>query len=692
MAVAAVVSPPAVRARGVRKRFGRRLALAGVDLDAAPGSMTGIVGADGAGKSTLLRILAGVLAPDEGEVEILGVTVRRERDAERLRPRVGLLLQGLGQNLAPTLTVRESLDFFAQLAGLDRAAAESRREPLLETTRLAGFEGRRVAQLSGGMRQKLGLACVLLHEPELLLLDEPTTGVDPRARREIWELLSNLVAERGLAAVVATGDLSEVAHLDGATLLDHGQATARGSAISLLDLEPGVVASWPAGAAPPPQRIAADLDLPPRLVEVRGDRVRAFIRGGSIEECRLDPLLAGATLSKPDLEDVVVARFGAPSPASEASGRGAERSETEGVPRASAGALASEARGEVAERPGTQAAGPGCSSEPPASGAAIPRHLEPAIQARGLGRTFGAFVAADDVDLELSPGRILGLLGANGAGKTTVVKMLVGLLAPTHGTACVAGFDVVRDSAHVRRRIGYCSQLFSLHPDLTVLENLRLAAGIYGVPRRVRRARIDAAIAQADLDALRGALPPALPVGHRQRLAVACAILHEPAVLFLDEPTSGVDVAGRRRFWEIVVGLARERGTAVLLTTHAMAEAIRCDELVLMHAGRVVARGTPRSLVEAFAEQAGEAVTIPLREPRRALAVLRGLGHREATSRCDAVRFLSRQPEVDTASLRRHLAEAGIACGPASVSPPEMDDVFVGRIRALDAAADREAS
>lgn len=646
MAAPALVNTPALRVRDLHKRFGRRRALAGIDLELDRGGLAGLVGADGAGKSTLLRILSGVLTPDSGEVEVLGTPIRRDRDAERLRTRVGLLIEGLGRNLAPALTVRESLDFFSRLAGLDRATATPRREALLASTRLSEFAHRRVANLSGGMRQKLGLACVLLHEPELLLLDEPTTGVDPRSRREFWELLAELVAERGLAVLVATADLAEVANLDRATLLHHGRTIAHGDAASLLDLEPGVVATWSAAAAPRLDDLASSLELPSRLVEVRGDVVRVFLRGTSLESALDDPRLAGAELSPPDLEDVVVARLGA-------------------TPEGTTVACAS---------PGVPAA---------------PRTTEPAIRARGLGRTFGTFVAATGVDLEVAPGRILGLLGANGAGKTTVVKMLVGLLEPSEGEATVAGFDVSDDATPLRRRIGYVSQLFSLHPDLTVLENLRLAAGIYGVPRRERRTRIDAAIDQADLGALRRALPPALPVGHRQRLAIACAILHDPAVLFLDEPTSGVDVAGRRRFWEILVRLARDRGTAVLLTTHSMAEADRCDELVLMDAGRVVAHGTPRALIEAFASEQGQVVAIPVADPRGALASLRRAGHPEASASGVGVRFLSRTPERDATHLRQHLADAGFDAGAPRISTPGMDDVFVGRLRELERAAER---
>ncbi len=649
MAAAALVTDDAaVRGRSIAKRFGRRDALRGIDFSAARGAVTGVLGADGAGKSTLLRILAGVLAPDAGEVEVLGVPVRRERDAERLRDRIGLLSQGLGQNLVPSLTVLESLDFFARLAGVDRGEAARRRSALLDMTRLSRFTDRRVVELSGGMRQKLGLACVLLHEPELLLLDEPTAGVDPVSRREFWELLAELVADRGIAAIVATADLAEAEHLDTTVLLDRGAVAASGTLAELLALEPGTVAEWPidADTAPRGERIAA-LPLPARLVEIRGTRRRAFIPRSVCADPSTDTRFRGASLEPPELEDVIVARFG-------------------------------DAHEESATPPTDLA--PMKQSPLPATASGI--------VARGLTRHFGSFLAADSVDLEVAPGRILGLLGANGAGKTTVVKMLVGLLAPTSGTAAVAGFDVSKQSNEVRRRIGYVSQLFSLYPDLTVLENLRLAAGIYGVPRRERPGRIDEAIALADLTEHRGALPPALPVGHRQRLAVACAILHRPAVLFLDEPTSGVDVAGRRRFWEILASLAHRRSTAILVTTHAMSEASRCDDLALMHAGRLVAQGSPQELVRAFADEFGRAVTIPVERPRAATSLLRREGHPEASLRGRGVRVLSLDPDADAAHLVGHLERSGMACGTPRIADPDMDDVFVGRIRRLERLAE----
>ena len=647
MAAAPVVNPgSAVRVRGVVKRYGRRPALDGIDLDAAPGRITGVVGADGAGKSTLLRILAGVLAPDAGEIEVLGMRVRRTRDAERLKPRLGLLSQGLGQNLVPSLTVLESLEFFARLAGVPRADARRRQDALLETTRLVEAVDRRVADLSGGMRQKLGLACVLLHEPDLLLLDEPTAGLDPLSRRQFWEFLGGLVAERGLSAVVATADLTEVADLDIAHLIQRGRVIARGDLAELIDLSPGVVATWPVGTdLASIEALCSAWNVPRRLVDVRGGRLRAFLPGASEARLRADPRAGDVDCTAPELEDVLVARFGD------------ESNETVGPATA-----------------------------PPPRDARAPRR-ETAIAAAGLARRFGSFVAADSIDLEVAEGSILGLLGANGAGKTTVVKMLVGLLAPSAGTVRIAGLDVLRETSEVRRRIGYVSQLFSLYPDLTVLENLRLAAGIYGVPRRDRRRRIDWAIALAGLEELRGTLPPSLPVGHRQRLAIACAILHRPAVLFLDEPTSGVDAAGRRRFWRIVQTLARETATAVLLTTHAMGDAGRCDELALMHRGRIVARGTPGELVATFARSAGRIVTIPTPHAREALEVLRRHGARDAIARGATVRTPASDPDEAALRLATALAASGIAHGPATIADPDMDDVFVGRLRELDAAA-----
>ena len=658
MATAALVSPAdatsafGLRVRGLRKRFRRTEAIASLDLDAPRGRLTGVIGPDGAGKSTLLRIAAGVLIPDGGTVEVLGTPIRSARDAEPLRARIGLLSQGLGQNLAPSQTVDESLDFFARLHGVPRDLAAQRGAMLRRATRLEAVGDRRVDQLSGGMRQKLGLACVLLHEPELLLLDEPTAGLDPLSRREFWELLLRFVEERGATAVVATADLEEASRFDRSHLLDRGTVIASGTFAELLALAPGIVATWPSRTRGP-DAVARDFDLPRRLVEIRGESTRAFLPGWTQAEFARDPRGEGAALDAPELEDVFIARFAEDEPA-------------------------------VLDEPSLDAHKAAAAFGPSGTPGASASH---AIAIDALTRRFGEFVAVDSVGFSIDAGEVVGLLGANGAGKTTLVKMLVGLLPPSEGHAIVAGLDIDRHATEIRRRIGYVSQNFSLYPDLSVGENLRLAAGIYAVPRRVRRARIEEAIALGGLASRLDDLPPALPVGHRQRLALAGAILHRPDALFLDEPTTGVDVAGRRRFWSIVRALARRDRTAVLLTTHSMSEASRCDRVVLMHAGRTVAIGTPGELVRTFAEDSGRVLEIEVDDPQSALVSLREVGHADATRRGGGIRVLSRDPDADAAHLRGHLESTGHRCGAFAVRDPDLEDAFVGRIRALEAEA-----
>ena len=652
MAAPSLVSPTdapsaGLHVRGLRKRFRRTEAIASLDLLAPRGRLTGVIGPDGAGKSTLLRIAAGVLIPDAGTVEVLGTTIRSARDAETLRGRIGLLSQGLGQNLAPSQTVDESLDFFARLHGVPPDLAAARGRVLRRITRLEAVGNRRVEDLSGGMRQKLGLACVLLHEPELLLLDEPTAGLDPLSRREFWELLLRFVEERGATAVVATADLEEATRFDRCCLLDDGRAIAAGTFAELLDLAPGLVAEWPSTARTP-EAIAREFEIPRRLVEIRGVVTRAFLPGWSRAEAREDPRCEGAALRDRDLEDVFIARFG------------------------------DDASIALDDSP---------AETPVEPAAATPSRDTHAISIDALTRRFGDFVAVDGVSFSVDAGEVVGLLGANGAGKTTLVKMLVGLLAASEGHATVAGLAIDRHATEIRRRIGYVSQSFSLYPDLSVGENLRLAAGIYAVPRRQRRERIAEAIDLAGLATRVDSLPPALPVGHRQRLALACAILHRPEALFLDEPTTGVDVAGRRRFWSIARALARRDGAAVLLTTHSMSEASRCDRVVLMHAGRMVASGAPAELVHRFAEESGRVLEIEVDDPRAALASLREAGHADATRRGGGIRVLSREPDRDAAHLRSHLEQAGHRCGTIATLAPDLEDVFVGRIRELESEA-----
>jgi ABC-2 type transport system ATP-binding protein len=515
----ALVDTTVVQVRGLRKRYRTRPAVGGIDLDVRRGEIFGLIGPDGAGKSSLMKIVAGVLAADAGAATVFGVLLDSERSAEAVKGRLGFMPQGLGLNLYPELSVEENVDYFARLRLVPEALLASRKETLLAMTRLARFRDRPMKQLSGGMKQKLGLVCTLIHEPELVILDEPTTGVDPVSRRDFWHILGTLVRERGITALVSTAYLDEATRFDRLALLYGGSVLAEGTPAQLLSMAPDAE----------PAR-----DGEPELEAVFVSLLR---QRGLAEEAA--PSLDGAQTPS------------APTP-------------RDGV----------------------------------------------AVKAQALTRDFGAFRAVDTLSFEIRHGEIFGLLGANGAGKTTVIKMLTGILPPTGGSGHVAGADMRRAARDVRQRIGYVSQAFSLYSDLTVAENLSLYAGIYGLSAGYSRDRIAWALQMGALRGHERDLARDLPMGLRQRLALGCALLHRPQVLFLDEPTSGVDPLGRRRFWDILLQLARRDGVAILITTHYMSEAEHCDRVGLMHGGRLVELASPAEMKRAVGAQVGHEVSL----------------------------------------------------------------------------------
>ena len=518
MGATAVVDDAVVRIRGLRKHYRARTAVDGIDLEVQRGELYGLIGPDGAGKSSLMKTVAGVLAHDAGTVEVFGVTIDSERAAEQVKGRLGFMPQGLGLNLYPELSVEENIDYFAQLRLVPTPELARRKDALLAMTRLSRFGDRPMKNLSGGMKQKLGLVCTLIHEPELIILDEPTTGVDPISRRDFWTILGTLLRERGITALVSTAYLDEATRFDRLALVYGGQLLAEGTPEELQALAP---AAGPSGAGEP----------------------------------RLEPVFI-------DL-------------------------------------LRRRGLGELAEAPSIGDA----DNE-------IPRRNGIAIEARGLTRNFGAFRAVDALSFTVRHGEIFGLLGANGAGKTTVIKMLTGILPPSSGTGHVAGVDMRRAGRDVRGRIGYVSQAFSLYADLTVAENLSRSAGVYGLAVVEARRRIAWALEMGALGGHEHDLAGELPMGLRQRLALGCALLHHPQVLFLDEPTSGVDPLGRRRFWQILLHLARVEGVAILITTHYMSEAEKCDRLGLMHAGRLVDAASPAEMKRALEAETGHPVSL----------------------------------------------------------------------------------
>ncbi|MFU2207163.1 ribosome-associated ATPase/putative transporter RbbA [Solidesulfovibrio sp. C21] len=484
----------AARLTGVGLRYGKVVALEAVDLDIPAGRMIGLIGPDGVGKSSLLALVSGARRIQRGTVAVLGGDMADAKHRDAVCPRIAYMPQGLGKNLYMTLSVRENVDFFARLFGLGPRERRQRIDRLLVSTGLAPFGDRAAGKLSGGMKQKLGLCCALIHDPDLLLLDEPTTGVDPLSRRQFWRLIDDIRAGRpGMSVLVATAYMEEAQGFDWLAAMDAGRILATGTPAEMLT-----------------RTGAPDLDT-------------AFIR--LLPESRRR---GHKTLVVPPLA------------------------------------------------PGGDEA--------------------PAIVAEGLTMRFGSFTAVDHVNFEIRRGEIFGFLGSNGCGKTTTMKMLTGLLPPTEGRALLFGKAVDTRDMATRKRVGYMTQSFSLYEELTVRHNLTLHAQLFQMPRDKIPARVGEMLTRFNLTAYADELPERLPLGIRQRLSLAVAVIHGPEMLILDEPTSGVDPVARDGFWELLVDLSRNQGVTIFVSTHFMNEGERCDRISLMHAGKVLASDAPRAL------------------------------------------------------------------------------------------------
>jgi ABC-2 type transport system ATP-binding protein len=498
----------------------------------------------------------------------------------KIKGRLGLMPQGLGQNLYGDLSVEENIDFFARVRLVSAKELAERKQRLLTMTRLDEFRSRPMKQLSGGMKQKLGLVCTLIHEPELIILDEPTTGVDPVSRRDFWAILASLLHERGITALISTAYMDEATRFQRLSVMFEGRALAEGEPDAIVRLVPGTMVALQSERQ---SEALVRLKQSYPQVDAYGTWIKVFVENPDAAGARgeVEKALAGIPsrdwqTSEPELEDVFIALL-----------------RKKNLVAANSDATAAP----------TPSAHNGTDIEP---GIHEPAQAETiAIEAKGLVRAFGEFRAVDDVSFRVPPGEIFGLLGANGAGKTTVIKMLTGILPPTGGEGRVAGADMRSAGQAIKERIGYMSQAFSLYLDLTVRENIRLYAGIYGLNRPESTERLAWVLAMAGLVGHEKELAGSLPMGLRQRLALGCALVHRPRILFLDEPTSGVDPVGRRRFWEILFRLSREDGVAILVTTHYMGEAEHCDHLALMFAGRVVADASPAVMKAEVEAEAG---------------------------------------------------------------------------------------
>lgn len=479
----------------VSHSYGKTKALDNISLDIPRGCLAGLIGPDGVGKSTMLALLSGVRKIQQGSVEVMGADMSLAVRRSSVCNRIAYMPQGLGKNLYPTLSVFENVDFFGRLFGLAKKEREIRIEELLTSTGLAPFSDRPAGKLSGGMKQKLGLCCTLIHEPDLLILDEPTTGVDPLSRRQFWELLSQIMSRRkGMSVLIATAYMQEAEAFDWLVAINDGKVLTAGSPKELKsqngssDLEDVFIKMLPEEI----QNNYKKLTIPPR---------------DSID---------GKT----------------------------------------------------------------------------------AIEANGLTKQFNSFTAVDHVSFRIEQGEIFGFLGSNGCGKTTTMKMLTGLLHATEGEAFLFGKSVDARDIEIRKRVGYMSQSFSLYNELTVRQNLELHARLFSLPKNYISSRTSEMISRFGLEEVENELPEKLPLGIRQRLSLAVAVIHGPEILILDEPTSGVDPIARDSFWEILIELSRKESVTIFISTHFMNEGERCDRISLMHEGKVLAEGPPNSLVE----------------------------------------------------------------------------------------------
>jgi ABC-2 type transport system ATP-binding protein len=525
-------------------------------------------------------MLTGVLAPSRGTARVAGFDILSQ--AEALKAHIGYMPQGLGLNLYDALTVEENIDFFGDLREVPDDLFQRHKNELLQITQLDPFRDRLASQLSGGMRQKLALCCTLIHLPELIFLDEPTTGVDPISRRDFWIIINRLVVEQGTTVLLTTSYLDEAERCHQIALLYEGRIMSRGATLE-LQVQAGI-----------------DAQGRPRTLE------EVFIQAMT-----------------PEKEKSQVSPVSPPGPLT--------------TPRV--------------------------------------RSATPAIRVVGLTKKFGKFVAVQEVSFEVKTGEIYGFLGPNGAGKTTVIKMLTGILTPTSGRAYLAELDLLTAQAQIKSQLGYMSQKFSLYQDLSVAENIRLYGGVYGMSEGSLKDRIPEILAMADLQGQEDRLAGALPLGIRQRLALGCAILHQPRILFLDEPTAGVDPLARRKFWQIIGRLA-SGGVTILVSTHYMDEAQHCDRLAFIHQGQLVGVGAPEELRLQAERAMGRLLDLGSPAFREVFLLLRQ-HYPRATLHGSRVRLSTLHPEMDRKQVEDILLNSHLPFDPIGEVPLSMEDTFI---------------
>ena len=601
-------------------RKGKTVAVDNLSFTANSKDIFIFIGPDGAGKSSTFKAVCGVLTYDSGKLLTFGVDPNDEKSFESVKKRISFMPQGLGQNLYKRLSVEENVDFFADLYGVTGKERERRKELLLKTTGLWEFRDRPAGKLSGGMMQKLSLCCILIHSPELLVLDEPTTGVDPVSRREIWRLLYSFNRE-GQTVLLSTSYMDEAERGTELLLMKSGKAIVSGSYDEVVSTTSSVFVV----TGKEIYRVYRELWKITNTPRLKGDSVRVVVPESKLSDFRALQKRLGFSAEPvdPELEDLFVERVGL------------RRVELPSLFRPAV---------------------------------SVP---EEAVVVDRVVKKFGSFTAVNGVSFRIKRGEIFGLLGPNGAGKTTLIKTILGLYKPTSGRILVAGKPVGRD---VKKLIGYTSQKFSLYHDLTVFENLIYWGNVYGVSRDAVKSTVSQVAPIFELDPFLNRLVAELPLGIKQRVALLSALLHSPPILFLDEPTSGVDPVERDVFWQVIRELSKEFGVTVLVTTHYMDEAEYCDRVLLMNRGKAVAMGAPRHLKEELRETLGDAYLIYTDSPFETEEFLKERGFKTALFG-RKVKVYSKEPVTE--SLLRELGVPFRALKPSRIT---MEDVFVFRV------------
>ncbi len=628
---------PIIRVEGLQKQYGKLLAVKGINFEVYPGEIFGLIGPDGAGKTSTFHILGGVMEASGGNIDVLG---KKPRNA---RLNVGYLTQQFSLYL--DLSIDENLRYTAGLRRVAEVDFQQRRDKYLKLMGLKRIGHRLAGQLSGGMKQKLALCCALIPQPQILLLDEPTTGVDPVSRREFWDVLAAL-ANTGMTIVVATPYLDEAERCNRIALMYEGQIHEIGTLPQLrsnLGLQRLEIRTKDIAAVDRALLPLVNLELTGIAdVQTFGDRLDVLVRDPQSATIQVRAALSDFAIdsiqtTEATLENVFVTRLRQ------------QGSDPAFIPL------------------------PGSSQQQPLN---APSSI--AIGARDLYKTFGNFRAVKGVNLDIHYGEIYGLLGANGAGKTTVIKMLCGLLPSTSGELSLAGQTHDLRSGDLRRRIGYMSQKFTLYDDLSVVENLEFYCGIYEVPQRLRQQKIDWVLETCGLVGQEKMLTGRLPGGWKQRVAFGASVMHEPEILFLDEPTSGVDPLARRQFWRLIEDLA-QRGTAVLVTTHYLEEAEQCNRMGFMVAGEMVLQGSPS---EIKAAQPGQLIELRVDRNQQASDILKShLDSWRVAIFGDRLHVVLDRPDTEIPHLQAVLATAGITVRSIRPVPFSLEDAFISVVQ-----------